>query len=211
MPHPPRVLRFSLSLRVIVHRPLAKHVVCAAFLEATRIDLNSSMAKQDCLARSRVPSCVAFNAGAGGLAAINCCRHMCRPGLFIISTFYLIYIMRYQPPVATTYDREKDLCFTMCWPYSHCGHRFAKACNAILLDAFSSRKRSIVALLVIVFLQTEEHLVRARSLGGQGSNQRAFKLSNGCRHWSNQQTWSLPGGSQRRRCSAGREGETCSR
>mmetsp|Transcript_79918 Transcript_79918/g.231989 ORF Transcript_79918/g.231989 Transcript_79918/m.231989 type:complete len:223 (-) Transcript_79918:87-755(-) len=28
--------------------------------------------------------------------------------LFIISTFYLIYIMRFQPPVATTYDREKD-------------------------------------------------------------------------------------------------------
>mmetsp|Transcript_59442 Transcript_59442/g.133976 ORF Transcript_59442/g.133976 Transcript_59442/m.133976 type:complete len:219 (-) Transcript_59442:131-787(-) len=28
--------------------------------------------------------------------------------LFIISTVYLIYIMRHQPPVATTYDREKD-------------------------------------------------------------------------------------------------------
>eukprot|EP00403_Amphidinium_massartii_P014757 CAMPEP_0178415028 /NCGR_PEP_ID=MMETSP0689_2-20121128/23340_1 /TAXON_ID=160604 /ORGANISM="Amphidinium massartii, Strain CS-259" /LENGTH=119 /DNA_ID=CAMNT_0020036335 /DNA_START=257 /DNA_END=613 /DNA_ORIENTATION=- len=28
--------------------------------------------------------------------------------LFIISTFYLVYIMRHQPPVATTYDREKD-------------------------------------------------------------------------------------------------------
>uniref|UniRef100_A0A7S1WCB9 ER lumen protein-retaining receptor n=1 Tax=Alexandrium catenella TaxID=2925 RepID=A0A7S1WCB9_ALECA len=27
---------------------------------------------------------------------------------FIISTVYLIYIMRHQPPVATTYDREKD-------------------------------------------------------------------------------------------------------
>mmetsp|Transcript_18677 Transcript_18677/g.58661 ORF Transcript_18677/g.58661 Transcript_18677/m.58661 type:complete len:266 (+) Transcript_18677:65-862(+) len=28
--------------------------------------------------------------------------------LFIISTVYLIYIMRHQPPVATTYEREKD-------------------------------------------------------------------------------------------------------
>merc|ERR1719414_2735118 len=28
--------------------------------------------------------------------------------LFIISTLYLVYIMRYQPPVAATYDREKD-------------------------------------------------------------------------------------------------------
>eukprot|EP00929_Paragymnodinium_shiwhaense_P004954 TRINITY_DN106275_c0_g1_i1.p1 TRINITY_DN106275_c0_g1~~TRINITY_DN106275_c0_g1_i1.p1 ORF type:complete len:219 (+),score=38.49 TRINITY_DN106275_c0_g1_i1:162-818(+) len=28
--------------------------------------------------------------------------------MFIISTFYLIYLMRYEPPVATTYDREKD-------------------------------------------------------------------------------------------------------
>mmetsp|Transcript_123968 Transcript_123968/g.246842 ORF Transcript_123968/g.246842 Transcript_123968/m.246842 type:complete len:225 (+) Transcript_123968:87-761(+) len=28
--------------------------------------------------------------------------------LFIISTVYLIYIMRHQPPVATTYDRSKD-------------------------------------------------------------------------------------------------------
>mmetsp|Transcript_140939 Transcript_140939/g.351423 ORF Transcript_140939/g.351423 Transcript_140939/m.351423 type:complete len:221 (+) Transcript_140939:129-791(+) len=28
--------------------------------------------------------------------------------MFIISTLYLVYIMRYQPPVATTYDREKD-------------------------------------------------------------------------------------------------------
>ncbi len=28
--------------------------------------------------------------------------------LFIISTLYLVYIMRFQPPVATTYDKEKD-------------------------------------------------------------------------------------------------------
>mmetsp|Transcript_89415 Transcript_89415/g.154796 ORF Transcript_89415/g.154796 Transcript_89415/m.154796 type:complete len:219 (-) Transcript_89415:103-759(-) len=28
--------------------------------------------------------------------------------LFIISTLYLIYLMWHQPPVATTYDREKD-------------------------------------------------------------------------------------------------------
>merc|ERR1719409_771423 len=28
--------------------------------------------------------------------------------MFIMSTFYLIYLMRYEPPVATTYDREKD-------------------------------------------------------------------------------------------------------
>lgn len=28
--------------------------------------------------------------------------------LFIVSTIYLIYLMRRQPPVATTYDREKD-------------------------------------------------------------------------------------------------------